>query len=309
MPVDPTAPTPGVVTAAAVDANSARPCAPWIRSTGFRTAPLRHRAAEEPSQLRLAEQFLIATRLVRNVPEILHSIAGYFTDASQTMLSMHGDERTNEAETCALPPSTPLRMSVEDAIRRRRSTRKFTGDAIEAEYLATLVRAAGGVTGTALVTLDDGGQRELRFRATPSGGGLYPNELLVAAGRVAGLAPAIYRYQPTRDVLVRIADSEVVEKLPTCFAVTEELLSLRQAAAMFFVIGRPWKSMRKYGDRGMRFVLMEAGYLAQNLHLAATALGLGSVDCASVFEDEVHELLGLDGVFESLVHTVLVGRT
>jgi hypothetical protein len=31
------------------------------------------------------------------------------------------------------------------------------------------------------------------------------------------------------------------------------------------------------------------------------------VDCASVFDDEVHEALGIDGLYECLVHAILVG--
>lgn len=301
--------TDDVARATVVGTNSTRASAPWLRSTGFQTASLRHRALEEPSQPRLAEQFLIASRLLRSSPEALHSVASYFTDASQTMLSVQGEEPALEARSRALPASTPLRMSVGDAISQRRSNRRFTGDPIEPEHLAALVRAAGGITGAGVVTLADGAQRQIPFRSTPSGGGLYPNDLLVVATRVAKVPQAVYRYQPNRDVLVRTAGRTRLQQLQSCFAVTKEAVGLDRTAAIFLLIGRPWKSMRKYGDRGMRFVLMEAGYVAQNLHLAATALGLGSVDCASVYDDEVHEVLGLDGVFECLVHVVLVGRT
>jgi SagB-type dehydrogenase family enzyme len=65
--------------------------------------------------------------------------------------------------------------------------------------------------------------------------------------------------------------------------------------------------MRKYGNRGLRFLFLEAGAMAQNIHLACEALGLGSFDCASVYDDEVHEALGIDGLHESLLHTVIIG--
>jgi nitroreductase len=52
---------------------------------------------------------------------------------------------------------------------------------------------------------------------------------------------------------------------------------------------------------------MEAGAIAQNANLAAVALGYGSVECASVYDDEMNEALGLDGVFRSYVHAVVVG--
>jgi SagB-type dehydrogenase family enzyme len=72
-------------------------------------------------------------------------------------------------------------------------------------------------------------------------------------------------------------------------------------------VARPWRSMRKYGSRGVRYVFVEAGAIAQCVHLAAEALGVGTVDCASVYEDEAGDVMGIDGLFEQLVHTVVVG--
>jgi SagB-type dehydrogenase family enzyme len=88
----------------------------------------------------------------------------------------------------------------------------------------------------------------------------------------------------------------------SCCLVTE-----REAAAICFLVARPWRSMRKYGDRGMRFVFLEAGAMAQNIALVAVALGLGSVDCGSFYDDEVHETLDIDGVYETLIHAVFLG--
>jgi SagB-type dehydrogenase family enzyme len=76
---------------------------------------------------------------------------------------------------------------------------------------------------------------------------------------------------------------------------------------LLLLVGRPWRSMRKYGARGMRHVFLEAGAMAEHVHLAATALGLGSVDCSSVYDDEAHEALGMDGLYEALLHVVVVG--
>ena len=88
----------------------------------------------------------------------------------------------------------------------------------------------------------------------------------------------------------------------------EDLLSLPRAAAVLLLIGRPWKAMRKYGPRGARFVFIEGGAVAENVHLACGALGLGTVDCASVRDDDMHRALDLDGELRLLVHTVVVGE-
>jgi nitroreductase len=57
----------------------------------------------------------------------------------------------------------------------------------------------------------------------------------------------------------------------------------------------------------MRHVFLEAGAIAEHVNLAAAALGIGSVDSSSFYDDEVHEALGIDGVFEALVHAQVLG--
>jgi len=301
---------PGVVTlATAIDSNSSRAAAPRVGSIGFRTAALRHRALNDTGILRIAEQFLLNTRLERNSPETLHSIAGYFTDPAVVMMSLQGAEYTTGARTLTLPRSQPLRMQLSEAIGRRRSVRSFTGDAVDYTSIATLLRSGGGITGQAQVDIGEAEPRRIGFRAVPSGGGLYPIELVIAALNVKSLGKGLYRYNPRGDLLVEIGNETALTRLMTCFSVNEDMIAMSRAGAIFLMVGRPWKTMRKYGDRGMRFVFMESGCIAQNIHLAAVALGLGSVDCGAVFDDEVHSVLNIDGTFEALIHTLVVGTS
>jgi SagB-type dehydrogenase family enzyme len=152
-----------------------------------------------------------------------------------------------------------------------------------------------------------GGDAELNFRTVPSGGGLYPIDMYVVVLNVVGLREGIYHYIPRSDSLSEIGDSAEVQAVLQGFAVSEEIISLSRACAIFLLIGQPWRSMRKYGNRGMRFMFMEAGAIAEHLNLAAVALGLGSVDCSSYYDDEVNEALGLDGVYQTIIHSLLVG--
>ena len=69
-----------------------------------------------------------------------------------------------------------------------------------------------------------------------------------------------------------------------------------------------WRTRFKYGLRGYRFALIEAGHVAQNLLLTATALRLGSVPLGGLFDRRIDELLDLDGVNESVLYAVSVGR-
>jgi SagB-type dehydrogenase family enzyme len=59
------------------------------------------------------------------------------------------------------------------------------------------------------------------------------------------------------------------------------------------ITGIPERTMWKYGQRGYRYVWLDAGHLGQSLYLVATALGLGPVGIGGFFDEELNELLDL----------------
>jgi SagB-type dehydrogenase family enzyme len=297
----------GSLAGAAMFANNFRPCDPWVDATGLRTHAARHRALGHSNDHRLADDFLVNSRLRRDDPEGNLSIESYFADPAVVMLSLQGREEQPGFRRIALPDGPRPRMELADAVVRRRSLRQYTGDPMGLPYLATVLRQAAGVTGHANATLLDGNARTFHFRAASSAGGLYPIDLHVAAIRVNGLERGRYRYDPLGDELWQTGPSADVERLLECFAAPEEMISVSQAAAIFLLVAEPWKAMRKYGDRGMRNVFIEAGSIAGHVNLSAVALGFGTVECAGVYDDEVHEVLGVDGLYQALVHTVIVG--
>jgi SagB-type dehydrogenase family enzyme len=256
---------------------------------------------------RVAETFLVNTTLRRHDRETEISIENYFTDSSVVMLSMLDRTAERGFRQIRLPSGARLDMKLGETINWRRSVRSYTGDAIDLQQVAALTSSAAAVTCHVDVGLVEGGEATLSFRAAPSGGGLYPVQLYLAALRVDGLQRGIYRYDPLEHQLCQTGDAADVGKLLECFAVSDDVLSINRASLIFLLVGTAWRSMRKYGDRGLRFVFLESGAMAQQIHLAAVALGLGSVDCASVYEDEAHEVIRLDGLQEALLHTVVVG--
>jgi SagB-type dehydrogenase family enzyme len=68
-----------------------------------------------------------------------------------------------------------------------------------------------------------------------------------------------------------------------------------------------WRTRFKYGLRGYRFSLLEAGHLVQNVVLAATALGLPAVPLGGWYDRRLDELVGADGLDEASVYAVAVG--
>ncbi len=278
---------------------------PHVRSTGFRTASLRH--SERENLNNIAELYLINSFLKKNDAETNVSIASYLMDDGMKMVSMTGQEDTSAYELMSLGENTPLDLPLGDVIVRRRSVRDFTGDPVPFNHLSVLLRAMAGVSANAEAMLYDGDKTTFNFRTVPSGGGLYPIDVYIAAINAKGLEKGIYRYQPISDQLIKLGDEKLLIKVLSGFAGAIDMVSSSHAGLLFLYIGKPWRTMRKYGNRGLRFVFQEIGGMAQNLHLATTALGLGSVDCAAFFEDEVNKSLNLDGIYQVVLHSTLVG--
>lgn len=278
---------------------------PFIKSTGLRLAAMQYSEREKLDNI--AETYLVNSWLNRNDPESELSISSYLTDDGMKMVSLTGKEDLSAYTCIDLGNSAPLDIALGDAIVRRRSIRDFTGDPLELNQLATLLRAAAGVSASAEIKLASGDEIEFNLRTVPSGGGLQPVDLYIVPLNIKALSPGIYRYQPVEDKLVVMGDGAQMMLLLKSFAGAINMVSSSNASLLVLYVAKPWRSMRKYGHRGLRFVFQEVGGMSQNLHLAVTALGLGSVDCASFFERDAHRALEIDGIYQTLLHSILVG--
>ncbi|MFD0557004.1 SagB-type dehydrogenase family enzyme [Stackebrandtia endophytica] len=143
------------------------------------------------------------------------------------------------------------------------------------------------------------GQHHVNRRPVASAGSLYPLELYILA---SGQTKRLYHYDPRRHVLEILHDDVAPQRLMVPHAATET------ASAVVLIMGMFQRSRFKYGLRGYRFVLMEAGAVIHQLQLAAQALGLVSRPYAGVYDDVVEEMVGCDGVDESFINAVLIGH-
>lgn len=217
-------------------------------------------------------------------------------------------------ERIALPDPDSLDLSLETALATRRSTRSFTGTPLSMAQLATLFGHSLGVTADQPVfDPGDGGDLTHSLRAYPSAGGLYPVEyyvLLPRGSRDGDLDPGLYYYAPEKHALRSLerADEQLTEQVEALCPLADAV-TIENAAAIVFMTGSFWRSKAKYGTRGYRFVLLEAGHAGQNLSLVAEALGLGALPFDGVDDRAVDEFLGVNGVDESLVYSVVVGHS
>jgi len=198
-----------------------------------------------------------------------------------------------QAEVIDLPePQYDSDVSIEQSLLERRSVRDYSGQPLTLEEISQLLWAAQGTT-------DPQG-----FRTAPSAGGLYPLELYLVAGDVEDLAAGVYRYQPDGHQLVKTADGDKRAGLAEA-ALGQEWVE--EGAVSIVFTGVYERTTGKYGDRGVRYVHMEAGHAAQNLCLQATALGLGAVTVGAFYDEQVTKLLNLPAE-ERPLYVIPVGR-
>jgi SagB-type dehydrogenase family enzyme len=196
-----------------------------------------------------------------------------------------------------LPPAV---LRFDEAVLLRRSVRDFTSQPLQLGHVAKLLSFGNGVTGE--VATPDG--RPQHFRAAPSGGALYPVELYVASLVVEGLEPGVHHYDPVAHALELVRPGRFADPLAS-LTYTPELAS---SAAVIVLTGVTVKSRVKYGERAYRFLLIEAGHIAQNVLLTATALDLGACPIGGFVDDELDDLLGLDGLDEVSLYLIAVGH-
>ena len=199
----------------------------------------------------------------------------------------------------ALPaPKIEGNVSVETALKQRRSVRAFAPGPLALEEVGQLCWAAQGVT-------DEKGHR-----TAPSARATYPLELYVVAGNVAGLAPGLYRYQPSGHSLRLVAPGDRRLDLDQK-AVGQGWMPIGTAPAVFVVSGNASR-IAGGGDpaareRSVHFMWVEAGLAAQGFFLEATALGLGSTYVGGFRPQVAHALLGLPDS-EEVLAILPVGR-
>jgi SagB-type dehydrogenase family enzyme len=155
-------------------------------------------------------------------------------------------------------------MSVEMAIQQRRTIRSFMNKAVTLQQFSQILWAAQGIT-------ELGGFK----RAAPSGGALYPADVYAVVGNpgVAHLAPGVYRYDPNNHSTEKIADGD--RRTDVAEASLKQMW-VAMAAVLFVVTVQYSRITTKYGDRGIRYALIEVGHIGQNIFLQCQALGLAA---------------------------------
>lgn len=185
-------------------------------------------------------------------------------------------------EEIKLPsPQLEGKMSVEEALARRRSRRAFKDYSLTIEQVSQLLWSAQGIT-----------EKRIGFRTAPSAGATYPLDIYLVVGKdkVEDLKVGVYHYNPQHHSLIIILEEDQRRELARA-CLRQQFIE--DAQVSIIITAEFSRITNRYGERGIYYAYMEAGHVGQNVYLQAESLGLGTVVIGAFYEEEVSKVLNL----------------
>lgn len=191
------------------------------------------------------------------------------------------------SKTIHLPaPVTKGKVSLEEAIKERRSRRSFKDNALNLNQVSQILWAAQGIT-------EERGYK----RAAPSAGALYPVEIYLVVAKVETLDAGVYHYNPVNHSLDLILSGNYqVALAKACLG----QMFIADAPISIVVTAQYERTTSKYGERGLRYVHIEVGHVGQNICLETVSLGLATVTIGAFWDEEVSKTLHLPERYKPL---------
>lgn len=185
-----------------------------------------------------------------------------------------------------------------DAMRARKSHRVYTQEPMTIEDLGFLLWATQGIrslvnAGTAL-------------RTVPSAGARHPFETYLCVSNVTGLPQGLHRYLPIDHQVV--LERTIPDIRNRIINATYGQSFVGKAPVSFIWTAIPYRTEWRYGNAAHKVIALDAGHVCQNLYLAVEAVGAGTCAVGAYHQEEMDNLLGVDGKDEFTVYLAPVGK-
>ena len=231
----------------------------------------------------------------------IHEASSYYKDQrSRSKEQVEKPDRYKsyeDAEVIDLPEVDEGKTgSLHESLEKRKSVRQYSKESLSLEKLSYLLWASTGV------------QREERgrkFRTAPSAGALYPIETYLVVNDVDRLEKGLYHYLIREHKLEKLKTGDLRDDI-TDAALGQNMCA--QAPVVFVWSAIFNRTMWKYSDRGYRYVFMDAGHIAENLALSAASMELGTCQIGAFFDDQVDDVIEVDGEEEKSIYMTVVGH-
>jgi SagB-type dehydrogenase family enzyme len=192
-----------------------------------------------------------------------------------------------------------LTLDLKALVTARESVRNYSDAQLSLVELSWLLWATQGVKAVK-------GGSYCTMRTVPSAGARHPLESYLAINRVEGLPAGLYQYLPLDHGVARLTVEEDISRRLSAACLGQHMPVTCAAAFIWTVV--PYRSTWRYGQRGYRYMHLDAGHVCQNLYLAAEAIGCGCCAIAAFNDVAMAEALRLDPEEEFVIYLATVGK-
>ena len=192
------------------------------------------------------------------------------------------------------------RIPLIDAIRNRRSRRKFKEKPLTLEELSFLLWTTQGVQ--KLIR-----QGLITLRTVPSGGAMHPFETYLLINSVNSVRPGLYRYLALEHKLLKLSSNDVDLPAKINEACNDQNF-IGKSAVVFIWSVRPSRTEYRYGEDSLKDILISVGHICQNLYLACESIGAGTCSIIAYNQDLLDNFIGVDGNDEIALYLAPVGK-
>jgi len=206
-----------------------------------------------------------------------------------------------DIRTIPLPRPPDIRVPALDlrtAIEQRRSVRHYARDSLTIEELAYLCWCTQGIVEVKAPFYT--------LRNVPSAGGRHALETYLLINRINGLQPGLYRYIAFTHSLATIDTTRGISD--TIMAACLGQAFVRSSAVTFIWSAVIYRMAWRYSERAYRLVHLDAGHACQNLYLAAEQIGCGVCAIGAFDDQQIADVLGIDGEEEFVLYCGAVGK-
>jgi SagB-type dehydrogenase family enzyme len=144
------------------------------------------------------------------------------------------------------------------------------------------------------------------YRTVPSAGARHPFETYILVNRVETLEPGLYKFFAIDHKLIEVnLEEDLADKIAdACYNQN----FVKTCAATFIFTAVTQRTYWRYGERGYRYMHLDAGHICQNLYLAAESIGGGACAIGAFYDDELNSILELDGVEQFTIYVTTIGK-
>ena len=188
-------------------------------------------------------------------------------------------------------------VDVRKTIELRKSIRNYSRVPLTIGQLSYLLWCTQGVKEVF--------QGTTTLRTVPSAGARHAFETYLLINKVDGITPGLYRFLVLEHSLISVSlEKDIADKI-TKACLNQKFI--KSSAVTFIWVAVPYRMNWRYGERGYRYLYLDAGHVCQNLYLSAESIKGGTCAIAAYSDDELNQILGLDGKDQFVIYLATVG--